>query len=864
MRRVGLGVFLVLCVLSVGTVAGQISLNITDSVVYYSPTVSEMDMELVITSQEFIDPLSELSIYIDSVLEDSLIVSNFASGGQSYRDNPFSFNLVSTGTREWDVYQRVNFTYILSASGLCCTNETEGGMGLCECDVSGGTCEPINPPENYPCAWSISQQYGDNSYVTGDDGLKFIVQSGIFGPESRDDTTTVWAVNIIDSDASVTGTMRAACGTIETGQSKYMGLYLDDNGWAYVTKHRDDFQYINGTAADYRVHIGVPFDDSSMVPGFTAYGGPSLSTALPTGGVYKDGVIVSQLGKVELNGTTGYVTIREFSGDDSNYDFVFLPPNGNHFCAYTPEKTSLDSDWEVTSEIANVSTRYDNVYTGFFEESVIESLLTIPNCPQDSFNCVRTRETVSAAETYDPNNAITVTYDYATDITVYGNVTEQVFDDFYSERLTMNYSLPSGKTPHQISVSLVSGGETYGATQTFYICQDSDNDGYCNQTGDCNDTSISVNPGATEICNGLDDNCNGDIDEAFWGQGKIGQGCLDWPGSRCVGTLVCSDDGNNVTCKPNQGYYFQGQLKELCSNGKDDDCDGEIDESYDVSSGLKACVDEDDWCETGQTRPCNNKGICATNPGTMVCVNGKWGDCKGGKSPETEVCNNKDDDCDGFIDNLNGEIEVDDTKCWCTSSESDKKTPKSVEECNDVDDDCDGRIDEGATGCCLAGQTRVCGETEGVCKLGIQRCDSGQWGICEGALEPNPEGDICCNDKDDDCNGMIDEYCSEEVCNQAGQAAFIYWLIIGFGIIMVIVALMIYQFRDRLFATTQTEVAVGAVPKGTLNRLFYKIKKLIMDIIDKIKKMLGMGKKPQQSQQQPQARQQGYDYSKGY
>ncbi len=845
MQKVWLGVFLVLSmVLSAAGVNGQISLNMTDSVVYYSPDTEKLDMELVISSHEYIDPLSELRIYIDNEIVDSLIVENFATGGHSYRENPFSYELVSTGTREWNEYQRVNFSYLFSASGLCCTNQTEIDQGLCDCEVSG-TCEPVGSGE-YPCEWSITQQWEYQSYVSGADGLKFIIESGINGPVSRDESTTVWSVAITKSDSTVLGTMRKACGSPWEGdQSKYMGLYVDHNGWVYITKHRDDFTEIPGSGGDYQVHIGVPFDETSMVPGYTAYGGPTLFSS---GGVYKDGVIMNQPGRVVLNGSTGYVRINGFELTDSNYDFAFLPPNGKLFCAYTPVKTARESGWEVTSAVNNVSARHDNPYLQFFSQSVIESLLKMPNCPVGTFECVRTRETVSARETYDQNDAVSVNYQYGNGLTVYGNVSEQVYEDSYSERMYLNYGLPPEKDAHTIRVSLSAGGETYETERGFFVCDDADGDGFCSETTDCNDTDPEIYQGAPERCNSLDDNCNGDIDEAFWGLGKIGQGCRNWPGSRCAGTLVCSNDGENVTCKPNEGYYYPGQLKEICGNGKDDDCDGDIDEKYDFETGDKICVEEDEWCQAGDTRPCRNKGICITDPGTRTCEDGEWGECIGGKSPETEVCNNRDDDCDGIIDNINGEVTEGKTKCWCTAPEGEKKTPKSGETCNDIDDDCNGRIDEGATDCCLATQTRFCGTDEGVCELGIQRCEGGLWGSCEGGIEPNPDGDVCCNNLDDDCNSLIDEYCSMEVCDKAAQVMFIYWIIIGSGFIMVIVALMLYRFRGRILAPA----GAGAEPSGGFQRIAFKLKKIVREIIERIKRMLG--RNPPQRQQPQQRR----------
>lgn len=47
-------------------------------------------------------------------------------------------------------------------------------------------------------------------------------------------------------------------------------------------------------------------------------------------------------------------------------------------------------------------------------------------------------------------------------------------------------------------------------------CVDKDNDGYCDnapQPGDCNDNDPAVHPGAVELCDGIDNNCNGVVDE---------------------------------------------------------------------------------------------------------------------------------------------------------------------------------------------------------------------------------------------------------------------------------------------------------------------------------------------------------------
>jgi hypothetical protein len=117
---------------------------------------------------------------------------------------------------------------------------------------------------------------------------------------------------------------------------------------------------------------------------------------------------------------------------------------------------------------------------------------------------------------------------------------------------------------------------------------------------DCDDTDPSVYPGATERCNGIDDNCNGAVDEP-----------LDLDGD---GFVSCGDD-----CDDGDAAVHPGAV-EIC-NGIDDNCDGAIDEGNDADGdGFTAC---DGDCDDADA---------AVHPAA------------------TEICNDLDDDCDGTID----------------------------------------------------------------------------------------------------------------------------------------------------------------------------------------------------------------------
>ena len=218
----------------------------------------------------------------------------------------------------------------------------------------------------------------------------------------------------------------------------------------------------------------------------------------------------------------------------------------------------------------------------------------------------------------------------------------------------------------------------------------------------------------TESCNNVDDDCDKLVDEDFPLKGKP---CNNGLLGTCfrTGTYVCKADGSGVVCKTPTATPG----KEICNN-KDDNCNGQIDEI----PGCQGCVIQPEVCngidddcdgtpdDNLPTSTCGvNVGECKT--GTADCVNGK-STCKGGTLPTNEICDNKDNNCDGIIDGI---IET----CY----------PPNTAGCDP--------------------KTGIC---KGQCKMGSKKCTTGSWGTCQGFVGPGPEK---CDGVDNNCDGVTDE-----------------------------------------------------------------------------------------------------------
>ena len=379
------------------------------------------------------------------------------------------------------------------------------------------------------------------------------------------------------------------------------------------------------------------------------------------------------------------------------------------------------------------------------------------------------------------------------------------------------------------------------------------------EAGDCDDSDGDVHPGAEEVCDSVDNNCDSVTDppgipgtEKYYTDGDG-----DGYSKGLVSAFLCGPTTEHPTqvtgdCDDNDDQIFPG-AEEIC-DGEDNDCDNTVDGPETDQNCTTNCGWGVQTCEGGELLPC-------TAPPENLCVDADdcsmYVTCEQCPPPAPEICDGEDQDCDGVVDNNIPLTLLDGTTVMgvgqpcgagvCAGGVTecapggagmlcDNEALAAVETCNGEDDDCDGDVDEGLTqkvwldsdqdtfgdpdvakDVCAAeegwvaneldcddtdpnihpGQEEICDAKDNDCndeidqvsqvcdlgcEAGAQLCENGEWGDCVAPeplscmdyatcqfqtictlLCPDPPEEAC-NGVDDDCDGAVDEELGESEC----------------------------------------------------------------------------------------------------
>ncbi|MBL8615836.1 MAG: putative metal-binding motif-containing protein [Deltaproteobacteria bacterium] len=329
--------------------------------------------------------------------------------------------------------------------------------------------------------------------------------------------------------------------------------------------------------------------------------------------------------------------------------------------------------------------------------------------------------------------------------------------------------------------------------------------GFVADATDCDDARAAVRPSAVEVCNGVDDDCDAQVDDAdvdlnlslasswytdgdgdgFGATATLRRACVAAPGEvatpgDCVDTAAA----------------IHPTATEVC-NGLDDDCDAAVDDADPGLSLSSAATWYTDADGDSYGDPARSSRSCLA-PALGVSRAGDCDDLRGAVNPSaTEVCNSLDDDCDAQIDDADASLSAASTATWYRDADGDSYgaaattsracaapsgfvasaadcddtraavNPGATEACNGLDDDCDTLTDDADPSVSLASTSTWYrdGDSDGYGdpSRSARSCLAASGYVasatdCDDALAAvNPGASEVCNSRDDDCDALIDD-----------------------------------------------------------------------------------------------------------
>jgi hypothetical protein len=305
---------------------------------------------------------------------------------------------------------------------------------------------------------------------------------------------------------------------------------------------------------------------------------------------------------------------------------------------------------------------------------------------------------------------------------------------------------------------------------------------------DCDDGQATAFPGGTEICDGIDNDCDGDVDDSatdastwYIDYDADGYGSAAYTEDACEQPVGYTD--NDLDCDDSSALALPGGV-EVC-DGLDNDCNGDTDEDS-ASDALTFYADTD---SDGYGDPSSTQVACEVGSG-FVEDDQDCDDTDSKVNPAaTEICDTLDNDCDGATDDASAS----DATTWYIDYDSDGygtttyttqacsqptgyasssndcddtsalASPGVTEICDEIDNNCDGDVDEDsasdATTWYLDLDLDGYGDPSNTSVSCVQPSGTvTDFSDCDDSdIDISPDADEVCDAVDNNCDGFTDE-----------------------------------------------------------------------------------------------------------
>ena len=477
--------------------------------------------------------------------------------------------------------------------------------------IGGHSKSPASGDKTESCIYKPSSLPSQDYWAVKLDSTGNIIWQNVIGGNIDD---FMYGIDILSEDKFIIGGVSNSGVSSDKeeeniGENDYWILTIDTSG------SLDWQKTIGGTANDLLTTVKRTLNNGYIISGYSLSGATGSKTEPNIGADDYWILKLDSLGEIQWqNSLGGSLTDKLFAGIQTTDGGYLLGGESESDSSSDKAENSIgNSDiWiiKLLSDDSCSSTLFYADYDGDGYGNVdfpilscdTPSIYVLNNLDCNDFNPSINPASEEICNSIDDNcNAIIdedipyYTYYEDSDADGYGNVLSPVTNCM--DTVPAGYVTDStdcddaNNTIHEPAIYYADNdGDLYGDTfNTGEFCSASPPDGYVTNDLDCNDADNSINPTSNELCNALDDNCNGEIDEDLPVQVLYTDADGDTYGNPATDTTTClfaisGYVSDSTDCDDTNENIYPGA--EEVFNGTDDNCDEEIDEGVSIQETI--------------------------------------------------------------------------------------------------------------------------------------------------------------------------------------------------------------------------------------------------------------------------------------